>query len=90
MSKQPEEGKASVKAFNNYKIDFDFTTCTKTGRFTGRSGYLSLQSESSLEELHGDYEEIQKVCAAFVNESKPMWNVFMLTIKNITKLNSYV
>lgn len=73
---------------SNYKIDFDFTTVTKNGRFTGRSGYLTLNTKATIEQLSMDHDSLQKVCTEFVRSSKPRWNILMITIKNIIKVST--
>lgn len=82
---EPTNSKTMKKEMGVYRIDFDFTTVTKSGRFTGRSGYLSLETTHTEQELSSESESLQRVCAAYVHEQKPKWNIFILTVKNITK-----
>lgn len=68
---------------NQYQIRFDFTTATKTGRFTGRNGFCYIESELSLVDIHKDLQAIQSICAEFIHIRKPKWNIFMITVTSV-------
>lgn len=70
-----------------YIVHFDFTTVHGKGRFVGRNGQVGIQSDNTLEQVNADREEITKLCVAYIHHEKPKWNIFMITIKDISEVN---
>lgn len=67
-----------------YDIDFDYTTVHRGGRFSGRSGTLNVDTKIPID-LERDRKELEQLCANFVLQKKPLYKVFMVQIKNVSK-----
>lgn len=69
-----------------YIVYFDFTT-VHGNKFVGREGQLGIATNIPIEQIYNS-DAISSLCAKFVYEQKPKWNIISLTVKNVTKLNS--
>lgn len=68
---------------NNYLVKFDFTTF-RNSTITGRKGEVVIHSKLSLDEIWTDEETIKRICHSEIIRLKPKWQVFSITIKEIS------
>ncbi len=70
---------------HEYMIDFDFTTVHRGSRFVGRNGQLNLNSIEEIDE-NSDKDAIESSILQYIHSQRPKWNIFMITIKKLTKV----
>lgn len=70
---------------NAYFVQFDFTTVHGKGRFVGRSGQFTFETADELDEVNKNIADVQNLCAQFIHNEKPKWNILLVNVKSITQ-----
>ncbi len=81
-----KEGSALKPIEKEFEVAFDFTI-VQGKMFKGKSGVLCISTTADIEIVKQDTEHLEKMAASYIHSQKPKWNIFMITIKEITETN---